>query len=42
MNALIESLKRLYQNGQVTKEKIDGLLKEKKINHDEYEYIVNN
>lgn len=41
MNVLVESLKRLYMNGQITIEKINNMLKNKTISKDEYEYIVN-
>ena len=40
MNVLVESFKRLYKNGQLTKEKLDSLLKENKISKEEYEYIL--
>lgn len=42
MNALIESLKRLFKNGQITKERLNDMIADKKISKDEYEYIVNN
>ena len=41
MNALIDSLKRLYKNGQVTIEKINELLEKEKITQSEYMYILN-
>lgn len=42
MNVLIESLKRLFKNGQITKEQLKDMIADKKISKDEYEYIVNN
>lgn len=39
-NELIESLKRLYMVGKVSKEKIDTLLDEKKITTEEHLYIL--
>ena len=41
MNVLVESLKRLYMNGQITIEKINDMLTAKTISKDEYEYIIN-
>ena len=41
MNALIDSLKRLYQNGQITIEKLNELLEKEKITQSEYMYILN-
>lgn len=40
MTILVESIKRLYNDGKVTAEKIKQLLAEKKINKEEYDYIV--
>lgn len=40
MNVLVESLKRLFENGQISIEKIDKLLQENKITQSEYMYIV--
>ena len=40
MNEFVESLKRLYDNKKVSKEKIDTLLKDKKINVEEHLYIL--
>ena len=40
MNQLIESLKRLYRDGKITKEKLQKMLKDKKITQVEYDYIV--
>ena len=37
---LVESMKRLYQGGKITKEKITARVKSGKITEDEYEYIV--
>ena len=39
-NEFVESLRRLYVGGRVPKEKIDVLLKEKKITTEEHLYIV--
>lgn len=41
MNVLVDSIKRLYKNGQITTEKINELLKTNKITQDEYMYILN-
>lgn len=40
MSVFVETLKRLYVNKKVTKSKIDNLLKEKKLNKSEYDYIL--
>ena len=40
MTIIVESIKRLYRDGKVTIEKIDQLLNEKKINKEEYNYII--
>lgn len=40
MSILIESLKRLYKNKQITKEKVYQLEKEKKITNEEMVYIL--
>lgn len=40
MSVFVETLKRLYINKKVTKSKIDSLLKEKKLNKSEYDYIL--
>ena len=40
MNQLIESLKRLYRDGKITKEKLQKMLKDKKITQVEYDYIM--
>lgn len=40
MRTLVESLKRLYQNGKVTIEKLQEMYNEGKITYPEYEYIV--
>ena len=42
MSILVESLKRLYMNGQLTNERLNTMLAAKTISQDEYEYIVNN
>lgn len=41
MNVFVESLKRLYKNGQLPIDKINELLKKEKITQDEYMYILN-
>ena len=40
MNLFVDSLFRLYKNGQVTKEKINALLSSEKITQQEYDYII--
>lgn len=40
MNLLIESLKRLYLQGEVTSQKLNEMLKTKKITKEEYKYII--
>ena len=40
MRQFIESLHRLYENNQISKQKIDNLLSLKKINQQEYDYII--
>ena len=40
MTVFVDSLKRLYQNQKVSLEKIQDLLKDNKINTEEYEYII--
>lgn len=40
MNQFIESLYRLYNLNKVDKSKLDKLLATKKINQQEYDYIV--
>ena len=40
MRILVESLKRLYESGRVTKENVSARVKSGKITEDEYEYIV--
>ena len=37
---LVESMKRLYQDGKITKENISARVKSGKITEDEYEYIT--
>ena len=37
----IESLRRLYQNGKVSKEKITNFFNNKKITEEEKDYILN-
>lgn len=39
MNQFVESLKRLYQNGKVSEEKLSQLLLSNKISQQEYDYI---
>lgn len=38
--AVLESIKRLYQNNAIKIEEIDRLLTEKKINENDYKYIT--
>lgn len=40
MNQLIESLARLYKNNKVSDSTLNRLLSDKKINKQEYEYII--
>lgn len=40
MRILIESLKRLYENGKVTKEQLQKRVEKGTITIDEYNYIV--
>ena len=40
MNQFIESLARLYKNNKISDSKLNKLLSDKKINKQEYEYIV--
>ena len=37
---LVESMKRLYQDGKITKENVSARVKSWKITEDEYEYIT--
>ena len=37
---LVESMKRLYQSGKITKENVSARVKSGKITEDEYEYIT--
>jgi hypothetical protein len=41
MNQFIESLRRLYQNGKVSKEKIITFFNNDKISEEEKDYILN-
>ena len=41
MNQFIESLRRLYQGGKVSKEKIINFFNNKKITKEEKDYILN-
>ena len=41
MREFVKSLKRLYQNGDISIEKIDDLLKNGKITREEKFYILN-
>lgn len=41
MNVLVDSIKRLYKNGQITTEKLNELLETNKITQNEYMYILN-
>lgn len=40
MNPFVESLWRLYRDGKISKQKLDALLASKKINKQEYDYII--
>lgn len=40
MNQFIESLYRLYSLGKIGKSQLDKLLANKKINQQEYDYII--
>lgn len=40
MRVLIESFKRLYQQGRLTKEQLQDRLIKKTITREEYDYIV--
>lgn len=40
MNQLVESLARLYKDGKITSQKVDSLFFSKKINENEYRYIL--
>ena len=37
---LVESMKRLYQGGKITKKNVSARVKSGKITEDEYEYIT--
>lgn len=37
---VLESIKRLYQNGAIQIEEVNRLLTEKKINENDYKYIT--
>lgn len=41
MRILVESLKRLYEKGSVSKEDIERMFSENKITEDEKKYILN-
>lgn len=41
MNLLVEGLKRLYKNGELSIEKLNELLKQNTITQNEYMYILN-
>lgn len=40
MRTLVESLKRLYSQGKVTREHIDGMYQQGKLTTEEYWYII--
>lgn len=40
MRTLVESLKRLYSQGKITREHIDGMYQQGKITTEEYWYII--
>ncbi len=42
MRTLVESLKRLYSQGKVTREHIDGMYQQGKLTTEEYWYIIGN
>lgn len=42
MSQFVESLKRLYNNKLINKDKVCKLYKDKKINEDEMKYILEN
>lgn len=42
MSTLVESLKRLYSQGRITKEVLDQKLTDGKITQEEYDYITSN
>jgi len=41
MRTLVESLKRLYQKGSITIEKLNDMKDSGKITLEEYDYIIN-
>ena len=41
MRQLVESLKRLYERGKVTKGKLAQMVKENKITQEEFNFIIN-
>lgn len=42
MRKMVESFKRLYQQGRLTKEQLQDRLIKKTITREEYDYIVEN
>lgn len=40
MSIFVESLKRIFRDGKVSEEKLQQLLKENKINKEEFDYIT--
>ena len=40
MSTFVESLKRLYAKEKVSKDQLDQLLMESKINQEEYDYVI--
>lgn len=40
MSIFVESLRRLYRDHVISKEKIDSLLETKKLTEDDYDYIM--
>jgi len=40
MSIFVESLKRLFHIGRISEEKLNDLLKEKKINQEDFDYIT--
>lgn len=41
MNQLVESLKRLFLNGKIDKNKLKKMVEDNKITSKEYNYIIN-
>lgn len=41
MNQLVESLRRLFHSGKISKEKLQKMVKENKISQADFDYIIN-